>query len=85
LSKNKKNNERKSYKIVNKRNDPLPGIHVQEAQKNKKEETIIMMTETIRENHPKIEKTRRKIERIKREIDEDYKKIEISFDFVRFI
>lgn len=64
---------RKSYRIVKKRNDHLPGIHVQEAQKNKKEEMIIMMTETIRENHPKIEKIRRKTERMKREIDEDYK------------
>lgn len=65
---------RKSYKTVNKRSDHLPDIHVHEAQENKKEETIIMMIETIREDHQKIERTRKKTERMKREIDEDYKR-----------
>lgn len=72
MSKNTKNNLRKSYKIVNKRSDLQSDIHVHEAQENKKEETIIMMIGIIRENHLKIEKTRKKTERMKREIDEDY-------------
>jgi len=70
---------RKSYKIVNKRSDHLPDIHVHEAQENKKEETIIMMIGIIREDHQKIEKTRKKTERMKREIDEDYQK---HWDFI---
>lgn len=65
---------RKSYKIVSKRSDHLPDIHVHEAQENKKEETIIMMIGIIREDYQKIEKTRKKTERMKREIDEDYQK-----------
>ena len=61
---------RKNNKAENKRRDHQLDTHVQEAQKSKREETI-MMREIIRENHQKIEKIRKKTEKMKGDKDED--------------
>lgn len=71
FNKNKKNNFKKNNKAENKRRDHQPNTHVQEAQKSKREETI-MMREIIRENHQKIEKIRKKTEKTKGNKDEDW-------------
>lgn len=62
---------KKSNKGVNKRRDQQRDIHVQEAQKDKKEEMTTMMTEIIKEDLPKIKKIRKKTKGMKEETDEE--------------